>query len=144
VPSSVVYDSFMSGLVGSPPAISPATDLVKLMLVNGYVPNQSTDATRADVPDETTGTGYTAGGNPATVLTSLNTALHVENIALSPVVWEGENTFTTTGAVLYKSNGGPPSGDPLYCYIDFGGPVSCAATTFTVVPTGPLQLSNNA
>jgi hypothetical protein len=142
MPSSLTYDHFMSELCGNAIAINPVSDSPKLMLVNGYTPNQATDTNRNNVTNETTGTGYSSGGLAAVITTSLNTSTHVESLTLTNVVWTGSNTFSATGGVLYSSHGGASSGDPIWCYIDFGGTVSCSAGTFTVTATGPLTITN--
>jgi hypothetical protein len=142
MPSSLTFDHFMNGLVGNSLAIVPATNTTKLMLVNGYTPNQASDANRSNVSSETTGTGYTSGGLAATITTSLNTSTHVESMSMSSVEWTGANTFSATGAVLYTSNGGASSGDPIWAYMDFGGTVSCVSGTFTVTETSALTITN--
>lgn len=142
MPASLAYDSLMGDMAGDTPAVNFITGFFKLMLVNGYMPNQGADATRADVTNETTGTGYAAGGMAATITPNLDTTGHVLSITLSPLTWSGANTFSATGGVLYQSYGGAASGDPLVDYIDFGGTVSCIGGTFTVTPTEPLEFTN--
>jgi hypothetical protein len=142
MPSSLAYDSLLNGIAGVAPVVDFTTGFFKLLLVNGYSPNQGTDTTRASVTNETTGTGYTSGGLSATLTTSLNTSTHTLSVSLSNVVWSGSNTFSATGAVLYQSYGGSASGDPLVDYIDFAGTVSCLAGTFTVQATAPLEFVN--
>lgn len=142
MPASVAYDNMMNQLAGNAPAIDFVTGFFKLMLVNGYNPNQGSDATRANVSNETTGTGYAAGGLAATVSTSLNSVSHTLSVSMANVLWSGSNSFSATGAVLYQSNGGAASGDPLVCYIDFGGTVTCLNGTFTVEATAPLAFVN--
>jgi hypothetical protein len=144
MPASLAYDSLMADITGASPAVNFVTGFFKLMLVNGYAPNQGTDATRADVSHETVGTGYTSGGLPATVGLNLSETAHILSIMMSNVVWSGSNTFSATGAVLYQANGGAPSGDPLVNYIDFGGTVSCVAGPFTAAWTSPLQFDNTS
>lgn len=142
MPSSVTFDHAMNFLVGNSPGINFASGSFKLMLVNGFTPNQATNTTRADVTNETTGTGYSAGGLAATITTSLNTSTHVESISMANVMWAGSNTFSATGGVLYQSFGGSASGDPIASYIDFGGTVSCVAGSFTVSQSAALTITN--
>lgn len=142
MPASLVYDAMMTELAGDAPPVNFITGFFKLLLVNGYSPNQGSDATRADVSDETTGTGYTAGGLPATLGVALDEIDHTMSISMQNVVWAGSNTFSATGAVLYQSYGGGPSGDPLVCYIDFGGTVNCVDGSFTVAPVEPIEFIN--
>jgi hypothetical protein len=143
MPASLAFDSLMTDISGAAPAINFVTGFFKLMLVDGFSPNQGANQTRADITDETTGTGYTAGGLPAPISATLDEVAHTLSISMSNVVWSGSNTFSATGAVLYQSYGGPASGDPLVCYIDFGGTESCLAGPFTVTATQPLQFDNS-
>jgi len=142
MPASLTYDNMMNFLAGNSPAIDFITGFFKLMLVNGYTPSQSSDANRSNVSNETTGTGYTAGGQSATLTVSLNTSTHQLSVSMSNVVWAGTNSFSATGGVLYQSYGGASSGDPLVCYIDFAGTVTCLNGTFTAEATAPLIFAN--
>jgi hypothetical protein len=104
----------------------------KIMLVNGYTPNVGSHSSRADVTNEVTGTGYTAGGQAlaSCSVTQDNTNNRAVLGANNPA-WPAA-TITATGAVVYQANGGGASGDPLVCYLDFGGTVASTANTFTV------------
>ena len=42
------------------------------------------------------------------------------------------STITARGAVIYQSNGGASSGDPLICYLDFGSDQSSSNGSFTI------------
>jgi hypothetical protein len=142
MPASLAYDSLITDMMGNSPPIDFVVGFFKLMLVAGYSPNQGVDMTRADVSNEVVGAGYTAGGQPAVLALDLDPVAHFVTVLMEDVLWTGANTFTATGAVLYQSYGGPPSGDPLICYIDFGGAVSCAAGPFTVAVSAPLTFTN--
>jgi hypothetical protein len=142
MPASLAYDSLITDMGGASPAVDFVTGFFKLMLVAGYSPNQGVDMTRADVSNEVVGAGYVAGGLPAVATFNLDPVAHLVTVLMQNVHWTGANTFTATGAVLYQSYGGPPSGDPLICYIDFGGAISCSAGPFTVAVSAPLTFTN--
>jgi len=130
MPSSSVYNS--AKVKFATKVFNWTTDTIKVMLVNGYTPNIDTHSSRADVTNEASGTGYTAGGVALGTLacTQDNTNDRAQLTAANPS-WSS-STITATGAVVYQSNGGASSGDPIICYLDFGGTVSSSANTFTV------------
>lgn len=130
MPSSTMYNS--AKVKFGQKTFNWASDTYKIMLVNGYTPSASAHSTRADVTNEASGTGYTAGG--ATLAgcadTQDNTGNQAKYTATNPT-W-ASSSFSATGAVIYQSNGGAASGDPLVCYLDFGGTVTSSSNTFTV------------
>ena len=76
---------------------------------------------------EVSSSGYTAGGkalvNPGVKVSS---AVAITNFA--NVSWTGV-TLTAQGALIYNDTA---SGDPAVCVLDFGGPKTATAGTFTV------------
>lgn len=64
--ASLIYNSALRDeAIGS---IDFDTDTFKVMLVtSAYTENKDTHTRRSDITNEITGTGYTAGGNTATV-----------------------------------------------------------------------------
>jgi hypothetical protein len=113
----------------------------KVMLVtSSYTPNQETHLSRADVTNEVTGTGYTAGGQSlAGNSVTQDTTNHRAVLSCTNPSWSS-STITAAGAVIYQSNGGASSGDPILCYLDFGGNVSSTNNTFVIqVPTGGVM-----
>ncbi len=113
------------------------TDTFKVMLVTSAYPAAG-DATakdthdfRDDVTNEVTGTGYTAGGNTATVSVTLDTANDRVDITLGGTTWPS-STITARKAVYYKSRGGAASADELIAINDFGSDVTTSAGTFTL------------
>jgi hypothetical protein len=142
MPASLAYDSLIADMGGASPSVDFVTGFFKLMLVDGYSPNQGVDATRADVSNEVIGTGYVAGGLPCVLVVGQDPVGHVYSVLMQNVLWNGANTFTATGGVVYQSYGAAASGDPLVCYIDFGGAISCSAGPFTAAATAPLNFQN--
>ena len=107
-----------------------AADTFKIMLTtSGYTPDVDTHTYRADVTDEITGTGYSAGG---LVLTGFawSYAGWVASLAVDTPVWTTA-TFTARVAVVYKDTGSGAT-SPLLCFVDFGADRSPAAEDFGV------------
>ncbi len=108
------------------------TDTFKVMLTtSSYTENKDTHDFRDDVTNEVTGTGYTAGGNTATVTVTLDTTNDRVDISLGGTTWT-TSTITARKAVYYKSRGGASSADELVAVNDFGSDVVSSAGTFTL------------
>jgi hypothetical protein len=137
--ASLVYNSFYYGMaIGN---IDCENDSFKMMLVTSSYTASKGDETRADITNEITGTAYTSGGKSVFFsITTDNTNNKVE-FNFSDVDW-ATATFTTRGAVIYKSRGGASSADELVCYIDFGANKSPSAETFTVTFGTPITIQN--
>ncbi len=86
---------------------------------------------RDDITNEVSGTGYTAGGNTATVTVTLDTVNDRVDISLGGTTWT-TSTITARKAVYYKSRGGASSADEVIAVNDFGSDVSTTAGTFTL------------
>lgn len=108
------------------------TDTFKVMLTtSGYTENKDTHDFRDDITNEVSGTGYTAGGNTATVTVTLDTVNDRVDISLGGTTWT-TSTITARKAVYYKSRGGASSADEVIAVNDFGSDVSTTAGTFTL------------
>jgi hypothetical protein len=108
------------------------TDTFKVMLTtSSYAENKDTNAYRSDVTNEVSGTGYTAGGNTATVTVTLDTANDRVDISLGGTTWT-TSTITARKAVYYKSRGGAASADELIAVNDFGSDVVTSGGTFSL------------
>jgi hypothetical protein len=107
-----------------------STDTLKVMLTTStYVPNVDTHTVKADVTNEISGTGYTAGGATLTGVTwTYDSTNHRSVLFANPTVWTTA-TFTARYAVVYDSTA---TGNPLICYVDFGANQSPAAVDFTI------------
>jgi hypothetical protein len=131
--NSTLYDA-MTG------AIDFDTNAFKVMLVTStYVPNKDTHLNRTHVTNEITGTGYTAGGNSATVTVTKDTANDRTDVSLGGTSWSA-STITARGAVYYKSTG-TAANDLLVAYIDFGSDVISTNGTFSLTAS-TLRLQN--
>lgn len=128
--ADVIYNSFKQKIMDG--SIDLDTDTIKVALVtSSYTPNQDTHEDFADVTNEVSGTGYTAGG-----ATIANTAV-TKDTTDDEGVWDGDDvtwsssTITARGAVIYKSTG-TASNSWLICYLDFGSDQSSSLGDFTI------------
>lgn len=117
------------------------TDTFRVSLhTNSYTENKDTHDYFDDVTNEVTGTGYTAGGNVATVSVNLDTANDRLDITLGGTTWP-TSTITARKAVYRKSRGGAASADELIAVNDFGDDVISVAGTFTL-NASTLRITN--
>lgn len=108
------------------------TDSFKVMLTtSAYTEDKDAHDFRNDVTNEVTGTGYTAGGNSATVGVTLDTANDRIDISLGGTTWPS-STITARKAVYYKARGGVSSADEVIAVNDFGSDVVTSSGTFTL------------
>jgi hypothetical protein len=131
--STHVYGSLISALATG--KVNLSTDTLKVMLVSsGYVPNQAEDQF-ASTPAafEITGTGYTAGGMALTDVTLAESGGHTLTLSAANTQWPGA-IFTAAGAVVYDSQSGSNTTNPLIGFINFGGEQS---------PSGAVPFSIN-
>jgi len=103
-------------------------DRFKVMLVtSSYTPDFGTHDFKADVTNEVTGTGYTAGGESLTSVTLTQSGGTITFDA-ADVTWTS-STITARGAVIYDDS---LTDDPLIAYIDFGADKSSSAGDFVL------------
>lgn len=128
--ADVIYNSFKAFIMDG--SIDLDTDTMKVALVtSAYTPDQDAHEDFADVTNEVTGTGYTAGGQ-----TIANSAVTIDDTD-NEGVWDGDDvtwttsTLTSRAAVVYKDTGTAAT-SLLVCYIDFGSDQSSSAGDFTI------------
>ena len=111
-------------------AINAQTDTLKVSLCLTS-PSASLDSLFADLPTETTGTGYTAGGEDALNTTSTASGAITVGASGNPSWTAGAADWDDFRYVtLYNST---PAGGPLIMYWDYGSTVSLGnGETFTV------------
>lgn len=105
------------------------TQTYKLALyTNSATLNASTTAYTTS--GETSGAGYTAGGNTLTILVNPTTggSGDIAYLSFNDSVWSSA-TFTARGALIYLANG---TTNPAVCVLDFGSDKSTTGGTFTV------------
>lgn len=105
------------------------TDTFKIALYTGGA-SIGANTTAYTTSGETSGTGYTAGGETLTVSVAPTTGSNPQNtvayLSFSNVTWSPA-AFTCRGALIYKVGGG----NPTVCVLDFGGDKTCT-TSFQV------------
>lgn len=128
--ADVIYNSFKARIMDG--TIDLDTDTIKVALVTStYTPDQDAHEDFADVTNEVTGTGYTAGGE-----TLANAAVSIDDtdnegvFDADDVTW-ASSTITARGAVVYQSTGTAATSQ-LICYLDFGSDQSSIAGDFTI------------
>ena len=106
-----------------------STDTFKMALYTGAASIGPTTAAYT-ATGETSGTGYTAGGETLTVSTAPTTGADPNNttmfLSFNNVTWTPA-AFTCRGAIIYKVGGG----NPTVCVLDFGSDKT-ATTSFEV------------
>ncbi len=115
------------------------TDTFYVMLVlAAYTADQAAHTKRSDITNESSGTGYTAGGQATAVTVTKNTGAKTITVTFGAVSWAG-SSITARGAVYYKRRGGAATADELVGYDDFGSDktsvgaaFNLAASTFTL------------
>jgi hypothetical protein len=118
-----------------------SADTIKVLLTNN-LPDR-TWAVKASVTGElSTGGGYTAGGNTASVTSSTNATGLYKLVLADPATWtaSGGGFGPFRYAVFYNDTA---ANDELICYVDNGSSISrTAGQTFTVdlnASTGIIQ-----
>lgn len=113
-------------------------DSFKAMIVTAsYTPDVDAHLDRADVTNEVTGTGYTAGGEAITCTVTKDTANNRIDIAWDDVTWEGA-TITGRGVIIYLDTGDAAT-DILVSYVDWGENKSSVGADFVATFTAPLR-----
>lgn len=128
--ADLIYNYFKTHIMDG--GIDLDTDTIKVALVTStYTPNADTHEDFADVTNEITGTGYTAGGAAlASKTVSIDTTDDEGVFDAADVTWTS-STLTARGAVIYKDTGTAAT-SLLICYLDFGSDQSSSAGDFTI------------
>lgn len=128
--ADVIYNSFKSNIMNG--SLDLDTDTIKVALVTStYTPNQDTHEDFADVTNEVSGTGYTAGGNALANKTVTKDNTDNEGVFDADDVTWASSTITARGAVVYKDTG-VASTSLLICYLDFSTDQSSSSGDFTI------------
>lgn len=105
------------------------THAIKVLLVtSAYTFNQDTHRYLADITNEITGTGYTAGGATLGSKTvTYDSATNTLRFDAADTVWPGA-TLVAAGAVVYDDSGSKP----LLVWIDFDADLAPTDGAFTI------------
>lgn len=111
--------------------LNAAGTAIKCMLcTSSYTPDQDTHESKADITNEVTGTGYTAGG--ATLATKAVTySSRVTKFDADDVQW-ASSTITARYAVLYDDTPAAAADKKLLLWVDFGADKSSENGTFKI------------
>lgn len=117
----VPYQNFIKNQVDGSLVTDWDTDSIKISFHTvTYVPSATADNDFADVTNEVTGDGYTAGGNTLTASVTGPTGNNVTLDASNTTWSEGASGFTDARiAVCYKDTGTAGT-SPLIAYNDLG------------------------
>lgn len=128
--ADVIYNSFKAYIMDG--SIDLDTDTIDVMLVtSSYTPDQDLHEDKADVTNEVSGTGYTAGGQAlASKAVTIDDTDNEGVFDAADVTWSS-STITARGAVIYKDTGTAAT-SLLVCYLDFTSDQSSSAGDFTI------------
>lgn len=112
------------------------TSTVKALITNGsYVPSKDNHSTRANITNEVSGTGYTAGGVVVTATLSQDLANDRTTLTLGAISIPNTTVSGMRNLVYYVSNGGASSADYLIAVVDFGSDYSTSNQTINISAT---------
>lgn len=138
--ADLIYNAFPEAMAKGVIGNCEAANAFKRMLVtSSYTPNKDTHNDRADVTNEVTGTGYTAGGEVVACTVTRDDAN--DKVVLSFAAGSWANSTITAAAEVVYFNDGTAADDILVYYNDFGGNVTTSGTTFSVAAS-TIPLAN--
>lgn len=130
--ADVIYNSFKSKIMDG--SIDLDTDTIKVALVTStYTPSQDDHEDYADITNEMTGTGYTAGG--AALASKAVTTDDTDNEGVfdaADLTWSNSTITDARGAIVYKE-GVSAAVSWFICYLDLGADYSSVAGDFSLV-----------
>lgn len=128
--ADVVYNQFKKNIMNG--NIDLDTDTIKVALVtSSYTPDADTHEDFADVTNEVTGAGYTAGGQTLSNAAVTADTTDDEGVFDADDVTWSTSTITARGAVIYKDSG-VDSTSWLIAYLDFTSDQSSSSGDFTI------------
>lgn len=132
--NNLIYDMSLGNII-------PGTHTFKMSLhTSSYVPNK--DHNRFDdVTNETSGTGYTAGGAAVTMTVTQDDANDRTIISFSEPTWPTSSISARYG-VVRRDRGGAASADELVATVDFGSTITSTGGTFATNETAPFYINH--
>ena len=128
--ASGVYNQFKAEVMKG--TFNLVSDTVKVALMTGSHAFTAENDNWADVSaNQTTGTGYTAGGQALASKTVTIDDTDDEGVFDAADLTWSSSTITASHAVIYDDTPTSPA-DPLICSIDFGGSQSSSNGNFTI------------
>lgn len=109
------------------------TSVVKALITSSsYVPSKRNHSTRANITNEVSGTGYTAGGVVVTATLSQDLATDRTTLTLGAISIPNTTVSGMRNVLYYVSNGGAASADYLIMVSDFGSDYSTSNQTISI------------
>ena len=128
--ADIIWNAFKANIMNG--GIDLDTMAIKVALVTAtFAPNQDTEEDFADVTNEITGTGYTAGGQALTTKAVTIDDTDNEGVFDADDVTWSTSTITARGAVVYYDSTVAAT-SLLICYLDFGSDQTSTAGDFTI------------
>jgi len=127
--ASLTYNSFKKDLLTG--AINLEGTVMVALVTAAYTPDQDAHTVFDDITNESSGTGYVAGGK------ALANSTVTQDDTYNQGTWDADNvewtisSVTAGGAVLYIDSGDPAT-SPLIHYYDFGAEHTTGGTTFSI------------
>lgn len=126
--ADMIFNSFKEGIADG--TFDLDGDTLKIALFTSSYTPDATDIVFADLSNEVSGTGYTAGGATLSSVT-WNRSGGTATLDAADPQWTTAS-FTARYAVVYKSGTANSLTDPLICLLDFGSDKTVTSGTFTV------------
>lgn len=127
----VIYNSFIDGVSRGQIDLDAGLTVKAMLLTASYTPAQAHDF-RADLTNEVTGTGYTAGGTTVTVAVTTVGASNLTRLTLGEAVWNAAGgSLAARRAAYYVSRGGAASADELICVVSETADVTATNASWT-------------
>ena len=128
--ADIIWNAFKANIMNG--GIDLDTQTIKVALVTStFAPNIDTEEDFADVTNEITGTGYTAGGQALTTKAVTIDDTDNEGVFDADDVTWSTSTITARGAVVYYDSTVAAT-SLLICYLDFGSDQTSTAGDFTI------------
>lgn len=137
--ASMIFNNFLKAIAAG--EIDCDTDTFKCAVYTGTLTlNKDTMIDRADLTNEVSGTGYTAGGATATVGVTKDDANDRTDISLGAVSWPSSTIAGAKIFVWYKSTG-TAANDLLVAAVEAASAVSTSNGTLSIGAT-TVRLTN--
>ena len=129
--SAKLYSRFPLNLLGQKLCdMDSETKIMCMLCTSSYTPNQDTHNDKADITNEASGTGYTAGG-VALTSTAITVSGRVTKYDAANPSW-ANSSITARYAVLYDDTEAAEGDQPLILLIDFGEDKTSESGTFKI------------
>lgn len=138
--ASFVYNSALSNAYLG--RIIVGTSTFKAMAVtNSYTEDKDAHTTRANITNEVSGAGYTAGGIIVVPTLTQDLATEKTFVTFPSVTWANSTLSNVRKIIYYVANGGAASGDWLFGINDLGADYSSNANSL-VIAASSLTITN--